>query len=219
MDRLSRKFEGKSYRTIEWTLREQQMPEDLIQQTLTKLREERAEAKKAKLRKHAHSKAWGELIEAVQHERQIVRSMARYKPVEPAPEREEFVASYLAALDRVYGKIVTLKREGNMPEHSHWTDYVPEKVKHAFAVAADGIPARNKAKMKQPFSRTLPFALFDRRKGRLLRKTYAELKTATDHGDETKVAKIREALARIHEMPDGADVPNTWHGMLKDETN
>lgn len=218
MTTLLKRYKGKTYRTIEWTLRSSGMPEPLILQTLETLRKERSDAKVGKLKRHASDKAWKEVIEPLQHERRIVRTMARYKTVEPSPEREDFVQQYNDALTRVYDTLSALKRKGGMPEHSHWTDYVPSRIKHAFTAAAADIPPRNRARLKQPFERTLPLALYDRRKGRLLRKTYNELTTVEGNGDVDRAEQIRTAIERIRALPEGAHVPDTWHSLVqKDE--
>lgn len=212
-----RKYKGHSYRIIEWKLRHAGYPESEIIKTIEQLRKDRADKTRKTLAARVHKKAWNEIIEALQHERRIVRTMVRYKTAEPAPERDEFVQSYHDVLVKTYGKLDLMRRQGGMPEHTHWTDYVPQKVKDAFIEAITEIPPRNRAKIKIPFERTDPYALHDRRKGRLLRRTRTELKTAEDNGDDEKVAKISEALTLIHELPPNAHVPNTWHGLFKAE--
>ena len=89
MTPLIRKYKTLSYREVTWRLRKENLPETLVMQTVEALRAERAEQHKRKLSARASNKAWGEVIEALQHERRIVRSMVRYKTAEPAPERDE----------------------------------------------------------------------------------------------------------------------------------
>ena len=101
-----------------------------------------------------------------------------------------------------------------MPEHTHWTDYVPDKIKQAFDEAAASVPLRHKAKMKTPFERLDPFPVYDKRKGRLLRKTRAELETAESAGDMAKVDKLHVAIHLINNAPPRAHLPDTWHGMF-----
>lgn len=215
MTDLLRKYKGKTYRDIEWSLRYSETPEPIIIDTLDALRKLRAEAKRKKLANRAADIAWGEIIEALQHERRIVRTMVRYKTAEPAPERDEFVASYNAVLTKTYGKLSMLRREAKMPEHQHWTDYVPEHIKEAFTQAAADIPPRNRAKMKQPFERTIPMDLNDKRRARLLRRTRTELQTARMSGDAVLVDEIEQALEKIKALPNNAHVPNTRHGLDK----
>lgn len=217
MTPLIRKFKSLSYREIYWRLRKQEMPEASIEETITALRADRELMRQQKLAKRAADTAWGEVLEALQHERRIVRTMVRYKTATPAPERDEFVRSYNDVLVKTYAKLCLLRKRGGMPEHTHWTDYVPANIKQAFIDAAAEIPSRTRAKIKQPFERTDPYDLHDRRKGRLLRRTRNELKTAEDVGDEAKAEQIRTAIEVIKELPPSAHLPNTWHGVLKGE--
>lgn len=218
MTNMVRKYKGRTYREVEWMLRrEGKWSEEHIIRTVEQLRTERAERTKQRAQTRVHGSAWGEIIEALQHERRIVRTMVRYKTAEPAPERDEFVLAYHNVLTKTYGKLVLLRKQGGMPEHTHWTDYVPQNVKDAFAEALVSIPPRNRAKTKIPFERTDPLDLHDRRKGRLLRRTYTERKTAIDNGDDDKAEQITKAIELINDLPPNAHVPNTWHGMFKAE--
>ena len=217
MTPLIRKYKGRSYREIYWLLRKDpRMSEAMVEEEVERLRRERAEQTKQRAAARVQRAAWGEIIEALQHERRIVRTMVRYKTAEPAPERDEFVTAYNDVLVKTYNKLVLLRRAGKMPEHTHWTDYVPASVKDAFVIALAEVPPRNKAKVKIPFERIDPMDLHDKRKARLLRRTYTERKTAVDNGDVDKAALMDEAIKRINDLPPNAHVPNTWHAMLKD---
>lgn len=218
MTPLIRRYKGRTYREIYWLLRkDKRLSEDMVEAEVAQLRAERAEQTKQRAAARVQRAAWAELIEALQHERRIVRTMVRYKTTEPAPERDEFVNAYNDVLTKTYGRLVLLRRQGKMPEHTHWTDFVPADIKDAFLVALSDVPPRNRAKVKIPFERTDPYALHDRRKGRLLRKTYTERTTAVDNGDVDKAALLDEAVKRINALPPNAHVPNTWHGLFKVE--
>lgn len=216
MTDLVTKYKSRTYRDIEWSLREQQTPDEIIQQTLAELRKARAEAKSAKLSRRRNDTAWAEIIEALQHERRIVRSMLRYKPKEPTPERDEFVQGYAHALNTLHARLTTLKKEGKPPAHSHWVDFVPGKIKDAFTEAVNAIPAKAKARVKQPFERRLPYLIHDRRKGRLLRATRSELTTAQATNDHDKIARLTKAIELIHAIPLGDHIPNTWHEVMRE---
>lgn len=216
MTNLVTKYKNKSYRTIEWDLRYQKIPEEMIATTLTALREARAEAKRDKLRARRIDTAWADIIEALQHERRIVRSMVRYKTAEPAPERDDFVNQYAYILNELYAKLAKRRKNRMPPEHSHWVDYVPVKVRDAFDEAANSIPVRARAKVKQPFERKIPLAVYDRRKARLLRSTRAELHTMQEKGDADAVDLLEKAIALIHAIPEGNHIPNTWHEVIND---
>lgn len=215
MTPLIRKYKGRTYREIYWLLRkDSRLSEQGVEAQVAQLRAERAEQTKQRAAARVQRAAWGEIIEALQHERRIVRTMVRYKTAEPAPERDEFVNAYNEVLNKTYHKLTLLRREGKMPAHTHWTDYVPANIKDAFIQTLAEIPPRNRAKVKIPFERTDPYALHDRRKGRLLRKTYTERKTASDNGDVDRVAQLDEAIKRINALPPNAHVPNTWHALM-----
>jgi len=217
-----RKFDGLSYRDLRWRLHRQGLPDAMVEKTVESVQEFRRARADIKRQKLVHGKAWKELIAALQHERRIVRSMVRYKTTTPAPERDDFINSYFAALDRLYAKLTLKQRQGGMPEHSHWTDYVPERIKDAFAEAAAGIPPRHKAKVKEPFQRTSPLDLHNLRHARLLRRTTNEratvmLRLQADPDDDRaqrKVQVLATALKRLAHMDADAHVPDHWRDLV-----
>ncbi len=217
-----RKFDGIGYRDLRERLGRQGLPPALIEKTVASVQEYRKARANTNRQKLAHGKAWKELIAALQHERRIVRSMVRYKTTTPAPERDDFINSYFAALDRLYAKLTLKQRQGGMPEHSHWTDYVPERIKDAFADAAAGIPPRHKAKVKEPFQRTSPLDLHNLRHARLLRRTTNERATVAlrlqvnpdDAQAQRKIEVLDTALTRLKEMADDAHVPDHWRDLV-----
>ena len=217
-----REFDGMSARDIQWRLRGQQMPEPLIDKMIAEIQAQRKAAGDASRLKTVHTKAWRELFAVFQHERKIVRSMVRYKTSTPAPERDEVVAAYFAVLNKLHERLVALRYRGGMPEHSHWTDYVPQNIKDAIADASLGIPPRHKAKYKEPFQRTAPAIMHNLRRGRLLRKTEKEreavlVRLDTNPDDEQahiKLKRIDTALKRIKALEDNAHVPDHWRDMV-----
>ena len=226
MQRTYRDFDGLSYREIRYRLTREGLPEDLIESTILNIRQDRSTRANTKRQTKEHNKRWGEVIASLQHERRIVRGMLRYKTKTPAPERDEFVEQYFAALTRLYERLRSLKAlNRKLPEHSHWTDYVPDKVKNAFIDAAGGVPARDRAKMKEPFQRTDPFELATLRRGRLLRLVRSTLESVLQRldanpDDESAIRKeelLREALRRINALPDNAHVPNHWAELMRDK--
>ena len=220
-----RKYDGLAYREIEWRLRRQDMPEEMIRATLDAVREHRRARANAKLQRRERDKQWGEVISSLQHERKILRSMSRYKTREPAPERDDFVANYLAALDTLYAKLQAKRSlDDGLPEHSHWTDYVPQRIKQVFIDEAASIPPRQKAKFKDPFRKADPTKLRDLRHGRLLRQIRSCLDTVLaklDVDPDNEAANHRERLLRVaydrtKALPDDAHVPSHWADMVQD---
>ena len=220
-----RKYQGLTYREIEWRLRYTHMPEEMIQTTIAAIKEHRHALTVAKSKLREREKQWGEVIASLQHERKIVRSMLRYKTKVPSPERDEFLAQYMRVLDSLYEKLQSKKRlDKALPEHSHWTDYVPERVRQAFIEEADLVPPRQKARFKLPFKRTDPTKLRDLRHGRLLRHIQKALDTVLGrldiepddprHGRREYL--LRKALHRTKQLPIDAHVPNHWRDMVPD---
>lgn len=220
-----RKYQGLTYREIAWRLRYTQMPEEMIESTIASIKEHRRALATAKAKIREREKQWGEVLASLQHERKIVRSMLRYKTKEPAPERDEFLAHYMTVLDELYEKLQAKKRlDRELPTHSHWTDYVPERVRKAFIEEADLVPPRQKARFKQPFKRTDPTKLRDLRQGRLLRHIQKALDTVIGRleidPDNPRYGRLeyllRKALHRTKKLPIDAHVPNHWKYMVPD---
>lgn len=210
------KFRSMTYRSIQWQLRREEMPEDLIDKTIAAIKEQRSSLTNAKRKRTAHKRAWDELIAPLQHERRIVRSMVNYKTRTPSPEREQFAQDYYAVLSKAYDKLAALRAaQDKLPEHDHWTDYVPDRIKDAFIEEAALIPPRAHAKMKIPFERTVPALLHNKRKTRMMRHIYAEIETASAAGDTDKAKKLRLALDKLKALPDNAHIPGHWSGLLK----
>ena len=220
-----RRFDGLTYREITARLERDGLPPEQVEATLTDIRAHRSHRSNAKRHRRESNKQWGEVIQTLQHERRILRGMVRYKTKEPAPERDDFVVQYMKVLDTLYEKLQAKRRLSHeMPEHSHWVDYVPDRIKQAFIRAADMVPVRDRAKFKTPFQRVSPPALTDLRRSRLLRYTRATLEAVIAKQDvdpdDTKAHRkewlLREAIKRINELPFNAHVPNHWADMVRD---
>lgn len=221
-----KKYEGIAYRELRFKLLREGRPEQEVEDTILDIRHTRAVRATQKKQQLQLKKQWGEVIEALQHERKIVRGMVRYKTKTPAPERDDFVSHYYALLTSLYEKLCQKRSlEQVLPDHDHWTDFVPDRVKDAFAVAANGVPPRDKAKFKEPFQRTSPIILADRRRSRLLRATRATLEAVilrqdVDGPTESLIRKewlLRETIKRVGELPANAHVPNHWADMVRDK--
>lgn len=221
-----RDLDGLAYREIRSRLEREEMPEPLIEQTLQEIKYDRAARANHKRHTKERNKRWGEVIASLQHERRILRGMLRYKTKAPAPERDEFVEQYFAALTRVYDDLQKRKvLDRELPTYSHWTDYVPERIKQAFIEAANSVPPRDRAKMKEPFQRTDPLELAGLRRGRMLRYIRSTLESVqirldANPDDEAALRKdtlLREALKRVNETPANAHLPNHWADMVRDK--
>jgi hypothetical protein len=220
-----KKYAGYAYRELRSKLLRDGEPPETVDLTIANIKLQRSAQSIAKRQKKESDRQWGEVIEALQHERRIVRSMVRYKTKTPAPERAEFVANYFVVLNKLYEKLEKQRRiDRELPAHSHWTDFVPERIKEAFRVAADEVPPRDRAKFKQPFQRTSPIDLCNKRRARLLRYTRATLETVIERLDEDpdnekairKEWLLRKAIDRANALEDNAHVPNHWAQLVPD---
>jgi hypothetical protein len=220
-----RRFNGLTYPAIQAKLERDGLTQDQIAVAIAELRAHRSQQANLKRQRQQSNKQWSEVIQTLQHERRIVRGMMRYKTKTPAPERDDFVAQYMKMLDTLYEKLQSKRRlDHALPEHGHWVDYVPDKIKQAFTQAADMVPVRDRAKFKTPFQRISPPALTDLRRARLLRYTRATLEAVIakqevdpdDNKAQRKEWLLREAIKRINDLPFNAHVPNHWADMVRD---
>ena len=187
------------------------------------------EQKTHKRSQGAHNKQmglqWGEFTAPLMHERKTVKSIMRYKG---SPERAEALEAYYAVLDKLHDKLYLMRREKDKtpaqlhPDRTHWSDYVPQRIKDEVCDMFNAIPYKAKAKVKTPFARTVPVILHNKQRARLERRTIKELGVAEtdyllDPSDKNAqvVAKIKEALKIIRAMQPHEPVPVTWHGFFE----
>lgn len=218
-----KKYDNYSYREIWWRLHQSGLPEPVINQTIVAIKAFRAERANLKRQKKELDLQWSELIFPLQHERKIIRAMRRYKTNEPTPERDEFLEAYALALDKVLQRLKGIRQETQMlPTYEHWTDYVPPKIKAALRQAAGNIPPKHKSKFKEPFTRTTPSQLNDKRRARVVRKAQTELdsvQTQLQLDPNNEALQKRERLIRrgiyiVKHLPPTQAVPNTWHSAV-----
>jgi hypothetical protein len=187
-----------------------------------------AEQKEHKRSRGAHKKQmdllWGELVAPLKHERKTVKSIMRYKG---SPERAEALETYLLVLDKLIERMYLMQREKDKtpaqlyPERTHWSDYVPQRIRDEVCDMFAAIPYKAKAKVKTPFARTVPAILHNKQRARLERRTIKELGIAeidhtldpSDKNAQT-VEQIKRALKIIKGMQSHEPVPATWHGLV-----
>jgi len=166
---------------------------------------------------------WTEFLAPLIHERKTVRSIMRYKG---SVERADALEGYLLVLDRVQEKLYLLRREKNQtplqihPERTHWSDYVPQRIRDEVCDAFNAIPHKPKAKTKVPFLRTVPVILHNKQRARLERRTIKALGVAESNhtidpseDNEKELTRIKDALKIIRAMQPNEPVPATWHGL------
>jgi hypothetical protein len=167
---------------------------------------------------------WDEFLAPLIHERKTVRSIMRYKG---SPERDEALEAYLVVLNNVYDKLYLLRKEKNQtpmqihPERTHWSDYVPQRIRDAVCDAFSAIPYKAKAKTKIPFARTIPVVINTKQRARLERRTRKELAIAernyavvdASEKNAQTIDQIKQALRIIRDLKPTDPVPTTWHGL------
>ena len=105
---------------------------------------------------------------------------------------------------------------------THWTDWIPQKIKDRVITLFQEIERKPKAKIKIPFERLVPPSLHAKQVTRLKNRTLKELaiaeqtQTLDPHPEnESKVSQIRYALDLMDVLDDNEPVPATWHGLNK----
>lgn len=215
-------FDGLDYRTLTRRLRKS-YPEPEVDRIIDEVKKYRKQRKNEHIHLCHARQRWGDLIAGLQHERKIVRTMLRYKPTSLAPERQEFVQAYAQVLDTLHARLCLRRDTTNeLPEHDHWVDYVPERIKMPLRMAQENIPARTKARTKAPFERRIPSAIHKRVREKLLRNIQTEKDNAQrmlninpdDAKAVNKLLRLNKALDTLNKMHPSEPLPNTWHGLL-----
>ena len=186
------------------------------------------EQKEHKRKEGAHKRQmdlhWDEFLAPLIHERKTVRSIMRYKG---STERADALEGYLLVLNSVYDKLYLLRKEKNQtpmqihPERTHWSDYVPQRIRDAVCDAFAAIPYKAKAKTKTPFARTIPVVINTKQRARLERRTRKELAIAernyavveASEKNAQTIDQIKQALRIIRDLKPTDPVPMTWHGL------
>lgn len=219
------KYDKKTYREIYSDLHKKMSGAE-ADDYVDEIKAFRKQRHKNKSAMRVRTRRWAEIILALQHERKIVGAMLRYKTATPCPERLGFAQAYDAVLTKVHAKLTGLKRDAvSVPDMGeHWSDYVPPHVKERVYSLAALVPQRHKAKVKEPFQRTMPVPLHNLRRGRLMRQIQAELGTITNIMQmedafeaeklEAQRSDLRRALDKLKDLSPTDSVPFSWRGLL-----
>lgn len=220
--------------------------------------ETKQKIRKAKIKDTHHHKLWRELIKHLRYEYANTLVGSRYDR-HPSRERDAAYDAYLLVLETLLGKLESYANEGdtnkpnrkagdidletptqiadrkNLPNHgSHWTDWVPDKIKLRVTPMFHAIPYTAKAKRRLPFLRTIrpepkregddPLSVAQRR---LHDRTSKELQIERTkyYGEGVtdvrakRIAQMGEALLKIADMKRTDFVPLTWHGLFPEYQN
>lgn len=137
------------------------------------VKEHKRELKRKAARKRVIQDLWRGVLAPIANEQRTVRAMLRYESAKyPNPERREALNAYVDVLKKVKVKLREYKYYGirtpkeqaeyekekgkTIPNNGeHWTDWVPDPIKNAIGQAFMDIPRSHKARVKDPFPRTI----------------------------------------------------------------
>jgi hypothetical protein len=178
------------------------------------------------------TRLWREFTEPLNTERENVQGMLRYKGCENDETRREALEAYLTVLNALKAKMTNhckqdrktptmIASEKDLPnDGTHWTDWIPQKIKARVLDLFEQIERKPKAKIKIPFQRLIPADLHAKQVTRLKNRTLKDLAMAQQtldldpHEDnEAKVRQMKYALDLMDVLDDSEPVPATWHGL------
>ena len=193
--------------------------------------EQQALLKSENARTKQLTRLWREFMSPLEAERDNVQGMLRYKGSEN-DERREALEAYLTVLNALKAKMLNhckqdrktptmIASDKNLPnDGTHWTDWIPAKIKGRVLDLFEQIERKPKAKIKIPFERLVPAPLHAKQLTRLRNRTLKDLAMAEQaqeldpHEDnESKVRQIKYALDLMDVLDDSEPVPATWHGL------
>ena len=196
--------------------------------------EQQAERKSENARTIQLKRIWKEFMQPLEAERDNVQGMLRYKGCENDEARRDALEAYLTVLNSLKARMqnhckqdrktpTMIASEKDLPnDGTHWTDWIPAKIKGRVLDLFDQIERKPKAKIKIPFQRVVPSDLHAKQVTRLRNRTLKDLAMAEQtlgldpHPEnEAKVRQIKYALDLMDVLDEDEPVPATWHGLNK----
>jgi hypothetical protein len=194
--------------------------------------EQQALLKSENARTKQLTRLWREFMQPLEAERDNVQGMLRYKGSENDEARRDALEAYLTVLNSLKARMqnhckqdrktpTMIASDKDLPnDGTHWTDWIPQKIKDRVIVLFQEIERKPKAKIKIPFERLVPTDLHAKQVTRLRNRTLKDLAIAEQtlaldpHPEnESKVRQIRYALDLMDVLDDNEPVPATWHGL------
>lgn len=197
------------------------------------VQEQKLQIKKEAAKKVQHDLLWRELWHPLSYELRIARGMLGYtEKAYAVPERKKAITEYIRVLEKSLAKLKTAHKaythtpkqlaiEAGLPNNGiHWTDWIPLSVRQKIEGLFDAIPTRFKAKVKTPFTRSIPTEHNDRLRAKLRARTEKDLDAAIkmasiDPEKAQLVPRIQKALDIIDSMDDDEPVPRSWQGLFQ----
>jgi len=133
------------------------------------------------------TRLWREFTEPLNTERENVQGMLRYKGSENDEARRDALEAYLTVLNALKAKMTNhckqdrktptmIASEKDLPnDGTHWTDWIPQKIKGRVLDLFEQIERKPKAKIKIPFQRLIPADLHAKQVTRLKNRTLKDL--------------------------------------------
>jgi hypothetical protein len=207
------------------------------------IRQVKSQRRAEKIAATHRKKLWAVLLRDLNYEHNNVRQGMKYQTTQTQPERLHAFQQYLLVLDKVrdeieaaqsnpevpkptpsaYTRWLNAKGKRKIPNNgSHWTDWVPSRIKAQVIDLFNAIPHVPKAKRKLPFQRTQRPQRNNPALTRLIQRTEKELGYAQQELDiaptnpvfRLKVRQMQQALTRMQDMKPSEAVPHTWHGLF-----
>jgi hypothetical protein len=194
--------------------------------------------------KNQHRSQWIAVTLALNTELRRVQGSLNY-PEPTTPERVDALEAYAAVMTQLKDRLAAMATVDGLPaqtpkdaavergipnEGVHWTDWVPERIKARVRLAFEAIPYKPKAKVKEPFLRTIPPVQHGRLKEQLRSKTTSLLLLAqrtynvkykkTTENLEPLVESIeamQAALRALDRLPLTAPIPRDWRKLTVKE--
>lgn len=232
---------------------------ELAHRFVERIRAKRKAEKNRKVKDATIQRLWGEVITPMSKEMSNTLVGAKYASDQGDALRAELYRQYHAAMVKVRSELYKyrrlsgqtpasmaaernkqLERDGRVPyitnNGAHWVDWVPLKVREAFAQEFDRLHHRPHARVKIPFQRMIPpdiwaqkFVMLSQEMTKeydtLLARYEIYLKGNSGEGrndfDDAPHKRIKarmdlilQARGLLDRFPRGECLPNTWHGLF-----
>lgn len=211
------------------------IPPEIRAQIKATVLEQKAIMRSTKAQTKTVSKQWQPLFHELRRERESVRASIKYhsRTDEESPIMIAYQA-YALVLERLRDTFEGYKRERKTPavlarelelpnKGTHWVDWVKprfiQRVSDLFAL----VEHKHKARIKEPFVRTISVALHEKQKEKLRERTASDLEVAKldaetnpSQKNMAKRAKLESALRRIDRMLPTDPVPRHWSGLFNE---
>ena len=229
---------------IKQTLQREGVPWPEIHDIVEAVKQDQSAKRSETNRRTQHATQWAALNLPLNAEIRRTQGSLAYKG-ETSAERIEALDAYLLVLMKVKAMLAKIANPPEGDEQAkqtpsqavkarlgtpkeipndgiHWSDWVPEHVKERITLMFEAIPYKPKAKVKKPFERTIPLALYVKMKSKLKERCMNEATMAMraynagkQEKDQLLLAKTQQALKVLDETPEGTPLPRDWRKLVE----